>query len=259
AAALALPAAGGVAFAGRAAWRFDRLRAVDASGRATPVAIPPQWTVKATGAPPAALAVEPDAATLSVDVPPNPDGFSARYVASGAPDTVPPVPALATPQLLARAGAKVGDELLAAGGDEREFRARIVGTVAAVPSTVDGPAMLVDLPTLDVQRLLAGSPFDRPTEWWLATDAAHHDKVAALLATRTEFTLVDRAAVARRLLADPLGRGVLVALYAAVLSATALAALGIAVDARAASLRSAGELAVLHTLGAPPRTLAGAL
>src|SRR5439155_17743281 len=161
--------------------------------------------------------------------------------------------------LLARTGARVGDEIQAAGGDEREFRARIVGTVAAVPSTVDGPAMLVDLPTLDVQRLLAGSPFDRPTEWWLATDPARHDKVAALLATRTEFTLVDRAAVARRLLADPLGRGVLVALYAAVLSATALAALGIAVDARATSLRSAGELAVLHTLGAPPRTLAGAL
>ena len=119
--------------------------------------------------------------------------------------------------------------------------------------------MLVDLPTLDVQRLLAGSPFDRPTEWWLATDPARHDTVAALLAARSEFTLVDRAAVARRLLADPLGRGVLVALYAAVLSATALAALGLAVDARATSLRSAGELAVLHTLGTPPRTLAGAL
>ena len=221
--ALALPATGGVAFAGRASWRFDRLGAVDASGRVAPVAVPPQWTVAARGpAPPVAWTVEPGAATLSVDVPRTRDGFSARYVVSHVDGAAAAVPALATPQLLARTGARVGDEIQAAGGDESGFRARIVGTVAAVPSTVDGPAMLVDLPTLDVQRLLAGSPFDRPTEWWLATDPARHDKVAALLAARSEFTLVDRAAVARRLLADPLGRGVLVALYAGILLARAV-------------------------------------
>jgi ABC-type antimicrobial peptide transport system permease subunit len=70
---------------------------------------------------------------------------------------------------------------------------------------------------------------------------------------------MDRDAVARRLLADPLGWGVLVALAVAVLSATALAALGLVVATRATSLRSSGELAVLHVLGTPTRTLGGAL
>jgi hypothetical protein len=169
------------------------------------------------------------------------------------------VPALVTPALLAQTGARVGDEVRVAEGDQAEFRARIVGTLMAVPSATSDAAMLVDLPTLEAQRLVLDGPLDRPTEWWLATDPDQHDRVAAGLAARSEFTVVDRVAVASRLLDDPLGWGVLVALYVAVLSATALAALGLVVGSRAASLRSSGELAVLHILGTPTRTLAGAL
>src|SRR6266542_3030277 len=260
-------ALGTAAFPRRVQWRWTGLRAVDSAGTATAVAIPPRWTAQAgtagstDGPPPGELAVSPEAVTLTAEVSRSSQGSSARYVASGLAGLAPaaPVPALATPELLARTGARVGEEIRAASGDEREFRARIVGTVAAVPSSDTDAAMLVDLPTLDAQRLALGGAFDPPTEWWLATDAVQHDRVAAQLAARSELTLADRAAVARRLLTDPLGRGVLVALYVAVFSATALAALGIAVDARATSLRSSAELAVLHTLGTPPRTLAGAL
>jgi hypothetical protein len=262
----ALGTTGAVTVPGQARWSWTRLRAIDAAGTATAVALPPRWTVRSdaadpTGARPGELAVTPDAVTLTTEVPRSSPRFSARYVASGFAGAPPaaPVPALATPALLARTGARVGEQIRAAGADEREFRARIVGTIAAVPSSDTDAAMLIDLPTLDAQRLALGGAFDTPTEWWLATDAAQHDRVAAQLAARSEFTLADRAAVARRLLTDPLGRGVLVALYVAVFAATALAALGIAVDARATSLRSSGELAVLHTLGTPPRTLAGAL
>ena len=249
---------------GRLVWRWDRLRAVDGTGTGQAVALPaPEWTARAsregaTGAPSGDLTLSPDAAVLAAEPPP--DGFRARYVLSGVHGTrAAPCRALVTPQLLALAGAQVGDEFRAAEGDRAEFVARIVGTVAAVPSATSDAAMLVDLPTLGAQRLMLDAPFDQPNEWWLATDPAQHDAVAARLAARSEFALMDRAAVARRLLADPLGWGVLVALSVAVLSATALAALGLVVATRATSLRSSGELAVLHILGTPTRTLGGAL
>ena len=248
---------------GRLVWRWDQLRAVDGAGTAAAVRLPPEWTARSSregpsGAPPTDLTISPDAVVLAADPPLV--AFRARYVVSGlGGGGVPtPVPALVTPRLLEQSGAQVGDEVRAAEGDPSEFLARIVGTIAAVPSATSDAAMLVDLPTLDAQRLLLDGSLDRPTEWWLATDPAQHDRVAAGLAARSEFVLVDRAAVARRLLGDPLGWGVLVALYVAVLSATALAALGLVVGTRAASLRSSGELAVLHILGTPRRTLAGA-
>jgi hypothetical protein len=256
----------GVSVTNRVRWRWDKLAAVNASGTVTPVAIPAQWTVRARTSDPS-VAPRGDLASsglrleLTAYVPATAAGTDVHYFVSGVDDArrAAAVPALATPQMLTQAGVGVGDEIRVAAGDAAEFRARIVGTVTTVPSSTTGAALLVDLPTLDVQRLLLNEPFDTPSEWWLATDPAQHDRVAAEFSARSEFAVADRAALARRLLADPLGGGVLFALYVAVLSVTALAAFGLAVDARATSLRSSGELAVLYTLGTSPRALARVL
>jgi len=164
-----------------------------------------------------------------------------------------------TPQMLAATGTAVGGVIRLGTSLSAGLQIDVVGTIDAVPSVTSANAVVVDLPSLDAYRLLQGDPLDPANGWWLSVDPAAHDQVRAALAGLAGFTISDRAQLTDRLLADPLGWGVLFALYVAVLGATVLAAFGLAVDARATSLRSARELAVLHTLGTPPRTLARAL
>ena len=255
---------------GTVRWQFSDLTTRDAAGTPTPVPPLPEWTFRTRSAnaagppgtdPPRVTTVSGTGTfTLTAGIPPMFPGSSWDLFASGLPDRQPGfLPGLVTPQLLAATGTAVGGVIRLGTSLSAGLQIDVVGTIDAVPSVTSANAVVVDLPSLDAYRLLQGDPLDPGNGWWLSVDPAAHDQVRAALAGLAGFTISDRAQLTDRLLADPLGWGVLFALYVAVLGATVLAAFGLAVDARATSLRSAGELAVLHTLGTPPRTLARAL
>jgi hypothetical protein len=105
----------------------------------------------------------------------------------------------------------------------------VAGIIDAVPSVASRDAVLVDLPSLHAYQLHNGDRLDPPNEWWLAVEPGQHDRVRAQLAGMSGVTVVDRVALTRQLLADPLGS---CSRLRRRLGATLLR-LGLAVDARA--------------------------
>lgn len=135
---------------------------------------------------------------------------------------------------------------------------RVVDTVAAMPGTGDGSGILVDLAWLSTHQIRQGRGTPAPTEWWLAT-ADSGGAAEAVEELSWVAGVRDRRALAGELLADPLGTGVLIGLWAAAAAAVLLAGFGLLVDSRATAVRRRGELAVLHTVGTGPRVLARSL
>ncbi len=167
-----------------------------------------------------------------------------------------PVPVAVTPAALAELRLRAGQSTtLTVGGVPVE--ATIAGTVDAVPGTDGGPALLADLPSLDAQLLTRRGVALPPQEWWLATRPAAHTAAADAVARLDGVQVVDRRAAAAG--NDPFGVGARGALSGAALAAVLLAAVGVAVDVQATTRRRAGELAVLHALGAGPRLLSRSL
>ncbi len=197
---------------------------------------------------------------------PRPDALAASYRVprSGRVDfaVVPavaavPVPVAVTPAALAELRLRTGQSTtLTLGGVPVEVT--IAGTIAAVPGTDGGPAMLADLPSLDAQLLGRRGVTAPPQEWWLATRPAAHAEAARAAAGLDGVQIVDRRALAAAG-SDPFGVGARGALFGAALAAVLLAAVGVAVDVQATTRRRAGELAVLHALGAGPRLLTRSL
>jgi predicted lysophospholipase L1 biosynthesis ABC-type transport system permease subunit len=128
---------------------------------------------------------------------------------------------------------------------------RVVATVTAVPGA-EFAAVLADLPALHAQIFNRYGIVHDVQEWWVAGDSA----AAAGLA---DIRVLDRRMLAAEADRDPFGVGSRVGLFAAAVAALVLATAGIVVDAQATARRRAGELAVLHTLGAGPRLLARSL
>ena len=233
-------------------WRWSQLSTVDDSGARTAVTVPREW----------AVGMVPGTAFQHTHIVRTSTGFtivvelSARFVFADL-SRPQPVPALVTPHVLKAAAATVGDTLDLDGSvSEPGLQIRVVGVLESMPGTRDGAGVAVDLPTLAAYRMAAGQPTVTAGEWWLATNGRREALAAA---ADRGLAVTDLAAETRRLLDDPLGVGVLLALYATVLVGTVIAAFGLVVDARATALRRSGELAVLHTLGASPVTLARAL
>lgn len=126
----------------------------------------------------------------------------------------------------------------------------LLHSVDTLPGTDGGPAVLIDLPSLEGFRV---------TDWWIATDPASHSQAAAAAQALANIRVYDRIALASQASQDPYGVGARWALFIAALGAVALALVGVAVDVRATARRRMGEMAVLHTLGATPRMLARSL
>lgn len=244
-------------FTGTAEWSWTRLSTVDGAGGAAPVALPEEWVTLASGDESRGFKTERFGTTVRTEVTENyGDGW--QFLLTDPGFRPQPIPALVTTSVLAAAGAEVGDTVStdsAFGGSGLDVT--VVGTLDTLPSAEDGAGIAVDLPTLGAYRWASRESAPEPAEWWLATGP---DSASAAAAARDRGLVVaDRRAEIRRLLDDPLGSGVLMALYVAALAGTVLAAFGLAIDARATALRRSGEMAVLHTLGASPGSLARAL
>jgi hypothetical protein len=168
-----------------------------------------------------------------------------------------PVPVVATPQALSALRIPVGGTTrLNLGGGQVEVR--VVAAAEALPAATTPAALLVDLPSLGTALYQDGRTATAQ-EWWLATSPDRHAEAADAARRLGGLDVVDRRAISDAAGRDPYGLGGRAALFAAALGATLLALVGLAVDARATARRRAGELAVLHTLGAGPRLLARAL
>ena len=165
-----------------------------------------------------------------------------------------PVPVLVTPGVLRGVGASVGDSftLPMPGGD---MPATVTGVIESVPGVENPNAVVADLDTVVDWAYAATGTTLSPNEWRLATRAAQHDAAAERLAAVTNVELVDRYAVAY----EPFGAGARLVLLPAAFAVALLAALGVAVDARATARSRSPELAVLYTIGTSPRTLARTL
>jgi hypothetical protein len=235
-------------------WHWDELR-VEASGGETPLEIPGSWRAEHRGgAPePERIADEPAAVAgwLVLQFP-----SRTRFVLrEPAPMSADSIPVVVTPDVLAASGREIGQELAVSGAVIDG--ARLAGVVDAVPGTETGSGVMVDLAWLSQQQFNDLRSLPTPTEWWVATsDPSAAAAVGELEQVRAVY---DRQAESHRLLEDPLGAGVLVALWAAAAAAAVLAAFGLVVDSRATAVRRRRELAVLHTLGTPPPALARAL
>lgn len=197
---------------------------------------------------------------------PRPDALTATYrvPGSGRVDfaVVPavaatPVPVAVTPAALAELRLRTGQSTtLTVGGALVDVT--IAGMIAAVPGTDGSPALLADLPSLNAQLLGRRGVVSTPREWWLATRPGEHAAAAGAAARLDGVQVVDRRALAAAG-SDPFGIGARGALFGAALAAVLLAAVGVAVDVQATTRRRAGELAVLHALGAGPRLLTRSL
>lgn len=192
----------------------------------------------------------------------SPDGFSRGGVsvqlAVVRPTAGRRLAVVATPQALAALRLAVGDETRLSVG-VADVDVRIAGTVTALPGDTEPAAILTDLPSLSTLLFHERGLVPPVREWWVATDPGQASAASAAAAGLDGLTVLDRQAVAESLARDPYGSGARVALFAAALGALLLAAVGVTVDVRATARRRAGELAVLHTLGAGPRLLARAL
>ena len=168
-----------------------------------------------------------------------------------------PVPVAVTPAALAELRLRIGQSTTLT-VDGVGVDVTIAGTIAAVPGTDGGPALLADLPSLNAQLLGRRGIVSAPQEWWLATRPEEHAAAAGAAARLDGVQIVDRRALAAAG-SDPFGAGARGALFGAALAAVLLAAVGVAVDVQATTRRRAGELAVLHALGAGPRLLTRSL
>jgi hypothetical protein len=166
-----------------------------------------------------------------------------------------PVPVLATPQALTALQLDVDDPspVRLAGTD---LDVRVVGTVAALPGTVEPAALLADLPSLTATLLADDGLVRPPQEWWLATTPATAAATVTAAGRLTGLQVLDRRSAAAAFAGGAYGEGARIALFAAALGAILLAAVGITVDVRTTARRRITELAVLHTLGAGSRLLA---
>ncbi|WP_305783118.1 FtsX-like permease family protein [Symbioplanes lichenis] len=188
-----------------------------------------------------------------------PGGSTTRLQFTVTPDiAIAEVPVVVT--AAARAALRFDDEgetRLRMGGTT--VPVQVVGTIAAVPGTQAGGALLVDRPTLQAYLLgRAGLPHGTQ-EWWIATGAGDHTAAAAAATRLGGLDVLDRRAIGAASAVDAYGLGGRTALLVAAIGALLLAAAGILVDVRTTARRRISELAVLDTLGAGPVTLARSL
>jgi predicted lysophospholipase L1 biosynthesis ABC-type transport system permease subunit len=136
----------------------------------------------------------------------------------------------------------------------------VVGEVDAVPASGGAAGgMLLDLPAARDWLLRATGTVRPVSEWWVRTGAGGSAEAARAAAGLPGVTVLDRRETAAEAGRDPYWLGTRTGLLAAAAGSVLLALVGLGVDVWATARRRIGELAVLHTLGAPARLLARAL
>ncbi|WP_234380101.1 FtsX-like permease family protein [Streptomyces sp. CMB-StM0423] len=172
-----------------------------------------------------------------------------------------PVPVLATGALLAAGQAEVGETLRAGLPGGTELRARVVGSVDAVPGTDPRRGrLLVDTRVLAAYLVRAG--LDPPVEshWWLAARGGDAGAAGAAVERRPELgTARDVPGERARLAASPLREGTDGALRLCLVLAPAFAVVGFALHSVLAVRARAREFALLRALGVRTRQLTALL
>jgi FtsX-like permease family len=170
-----------------------------------------------------------------------------------------PVSAIASARYLDATGVAVGDTISPVAATS-SVKLRIVGTTETFPPLDPAvPFLVVDGPTIDLDRFAAvGEPVP-VTDWWLALAPGAQGTVARALAGPpvSAKTVVVRDDVARALSTDPVSLGVIGALALGAIAALVFAAIGFLVNATVATAERLGELAVLRALGMSGRQLVG--
>ncbi|MFI2667219.1 FtsX-like permease family protein [Micromonospora carbonacea] len=170
-----------------------------------------------------------------------------------------PVPALITPQV-ARALSVGRGDTMDVGLSGVTLTVEVVGEVDAVPASGGAAGgMLLDLPAARDWLLRATGTVRPVSEWWVRTGAGGSAEAARAAAGLPGVTVLDRRQTAAEAGRDPYWLGTRTGLLAAAAGSVLLALVGLGVDVWATARRRIGELAVLHTLGAPARLLARAL
>jgi hypothetical protein len=134
-------------------------------------------------------------------------------------------------------------------------------TIAGVASTfptVTGPAMIIDLPTIQAFLVNSGTEPLSITQWWLATDGARvPPSLAAALPPGASVT--SRLALTAATLADPLSAAPQQALLAVAAAAALLAITGFWVSIAADVRQRRAQNALLAALGITQRSAAAQL
>ncbi|MPV37440.1 FtsX-like permease family protein [Georgenia subflava] len=183
---------------------------------------------------------------------------------------VEPIPAVVTPGVLTAAGVGLGETVRLPWRGGR-LPVRLSATVDSLPTLAAGQdGVLVDLRSVVALGATVGtdgigaeglrSP-ERIVQWWmdLPADAAGGLDDALLAELPPGTRVLDRASIVEDRARDPLSVGMSSALVLVTFAALVLAGLGYAATAVVHTRRQRGELAVLHSLGARPRSVRVAL
>jgi FtsX-like permease family len=170
-----------------------------------------------------------------------------------------PVPAIVSDRFLALAGLRVGDAVtVSSGGSPLHLQiVAAAGFFAPLDPTV--PFVVVDGPTLDLDRFAAIGFPTTANEWWLSVAPGEAASVGDAL-SRPPFAakaVVARDDVARSLASDPVSVGVIGALALGAIAALAFAVIGFLANAAVATAERLGDLVVLRALGVSGRQLIG--
>ncbi|HTS14868.1 MAG TPA: FtsX-like permease family protein, partial [Candidatus Sulfotelmatobacter sp.] len=166
--------------------------------------------------------------------------------------------AVVSQTLLDLTGSVVGDHVPISTSGGMALSLHIVGvTTLFPPLDPASPFVVVDEPTLDVERWVSTRDTANTAEWWLQVDPAAAATVAATLAQRpfAATQVVGRDALAHALLTDPVALGTVGALLLGAVAAIAFAAIGFVVSAIVSTTERTGELALLRALGLSARQL----
>ncbi|MGH3207879.1 MAG: FtsX-like permease family protein, partial [Trebonia sp.] len=135
--------------------------------------------------------------------------------------------------------------------------AKIVAVASAFPS-ITGPALVVDLPSLEAFLVSHGTAPVAVTQWWLAT-ADGQVPASLTRALPSGATTSSSAALAAAAVADPLSAAPQQALLAMTVAAALLATFGFWVSVAANVRQRRGESALLAALGVNQRSAAAQL
>ncbi|HXX59883.1 MAG TPA: FtsX-like permease family protein [Candidatus Sulfotelmatobacter sp.] len=206
---------------------------------------------------PVPVALEPAATTVALTS--APDGSQVTTALWFAPEVAgTPMAAVVDQAFLDLTGAHVGDHVPVSTNGGMLVSLDVVG-VAPLFAPLDpaNPFVVVDEPTLDLQRLLMTQDIGTTAEWWLQVAPGQAAPLTATLAGQpfTAQQVIGRDALAHTLLTDPVALGTVGALVLGALAAIAFAAIGFLVSAAVSIAERTGELALLRALGLSARQL----
>ncbi len=208
-------------------------------------------------APPTGVTLDPAPVTVAVVA--DPEGGQVTTAVWFASETAgAPMAAVVNQAFLDLTGSRLGDHVPVSTNGGMLVSLDIVGVAPLFPPLDPAtPFVVVDEPTMDLQRLLQTQDIGSTSEWWLQVDAAQAAPLAVTL-TGQPFAaqqIVSRDALAHALLTDPVALGTVGALVLGALAAIAFAAIGFIVSAVVSTTERVSELALLRALGLSGRQL----